>query len=89
MSKVGTYGIIHFPKGMSTLDKGIVQKIIDIRNHEKKLMEVNQEIIDSRKTLLNLQARQKILEERIRTEQDELFKLYDDKVFKCTVAFNR
>ena len=89
MPKVGTYGEIHFPKGMSLIDRDIVQKIIDIRDCEKKLLEVKQEILNTRTLLLNLQARQKNLEDTIRKEQNELFKLYDDKIFRDTVAFNR
>lgn len=89
MPKVGTYGEIHFPKGMSLIDRDIVQKIIDIRDCEKKLLEVKQEIRNARTELLNLQARQRTLEEDIRKAQNELFNLYDDKIFKCTVAFNR
>ena len=89
MPKVGTVGIIHFPKGMSRLDQAIVKKIFDIRKTERKLLEIKQEIIDSRKLLLNLQARQKILEDRISENQDELFKMYDDKLCRDTVAFNR
>lgn len=89
MPKVGTYGEIHFPKGMSTIDKHIVQKIIDIRDCEKKLLEVKAEILNTRTLLLNLQARQKKLEDTISKEQDELFELYDDKIFNSTVAFNR
>ena len=88
MPKVGN-GEIHFPKGMSKIDKGIVQKIIDIKDCEKKLLEVKQEICSTRKVLLNLQTLQGTLEDTIRKEQDELFDLYDDKVFRCTVAFNR
>ena len=89
MPKVGTYGILHFPKGMSQIDKGIVQKIFDIREYEKKLLEVKGEVLNTRAALLNLQTRQRNLEDAIRKEQDELFDLYDDKVFRCTVAFNR
>ena len=89
MPKVGTYGILHFPKGMSKLDKCIVQKIIDIKDCEKKLLEIKQEIRNTHTALLNLQARQKNLEDTIRKEQNELFDLYDDKIFRDTVAFNR
>lgn len=85
-----------FPKGMSLIDRDIVQKIIDIRDCEKNLLEVkknllevNQEILNARTALLNLQARQENLEGTIRKEQNELFKLYDDKIFRDTVAFNR
>ena len=71
MPKVGN-GKIFFPKGMSRLDRDIVQKIIDIKDCEKKLHEVKAEILNTRTLLLNLQARQENLEDTIRKEQDEL-----------------
>ena len=45
-----------FPKGMSRIDRDIVQKIIDIKDCEKKLLEVKQEILNTRTALLNLQT---------------------------------
>lgn len=89
MPKVRINGVCCFPKGTSKFDRDIVQKIIDIKDCEQKLVEIKQEIRDTRTVLLNLQARQITLEDTIRKEQDELFDLYDDKVFRCTVAFNR
>ena len=78
-----------FPKGMPKMDKCIVQKIIDIKDCEKKLLEIKGEVLNTRTALLNLQTRQRNLEDAIRKEQDELFKLYDDKILRDTVGFNR
>ena len=89
MPKVGTYGEIHFPKGMTRLDQEIVKKVINIKDCEKKVVEINQEIHNARAVILNLQTRQRNLEATIRRVQNELFDLYDDKVFRDTVAFNR
>ena len=78
-----------FPKGMSLTDRDIVQKIIDIRDCELKLIDTEKEILRTEKEKMNLQARKSVLETKIHQMQDELFKLYDDKILRDTVGFNR
>lgn len=82
-------GKLCFPKRMSTLDKNIVQKVWDIRKSEKELKSIELEKISHQQELLNLQARQRELESSIRKNHDELLKLYDEKIWRDTVAFNR
>ena len=87
MPKVRINGVCCFPKGTSKLDASIIQK--NIRDCEQNLAEVKQEIRNIHTALLNLQVRQGNLEDTIRKEQDELFELYDNKIFRDTVGFNR
>lgn len=89
MPKVRSDGELYFPKRMSTLDKNIVQKVWEIRKSEKELKSIELEKISRQQELLNLQARQRELESSIRKNHDELLKLYDDKIWRDTVAFNR
>ena len=90
MPKVRMLGTPFFlPKGMSQVDGNIIQKIIDIRECELKLIDTEKEILRTEKEKMNLRAREQYLKETIRQEQDALFKLYDDKILYCTVGFNR
>ena len=77
------------PKGTSQVDGNIIQKIIDIRDYELKLIDTEKEILCTEREKMNLQARKRTLETKIHQMQDELFKLYDDKILHCTVGFNR
>ncbi len=81
--------LFFLPKGMSQVDGNIIKKILDIRGYELQQLNVQEEILNAEKTIRNLRAREQYLKETIRQEQDELFKLYDDKILHCTVGFNR
>ena len=78
-----------FPKGMSLTDRDIVQKIIDIRDCELKLIDTEKEILRTEKEKMNLHTHKRTLDAIIREKQGELFKLYDDKILRDTVRFNR
>ena len=90
MSKVRMLGTpFSLPKGTSQVDGNIIKKILDIRDYELQQLNVQEEILNAEKTIRNLRAREQYLKETIRQEQDELFKLYDDKILRDTVGFNR
>ena len=90
MPKVRLLGTPFFlPKGTSQVDGNIIQKIIDIRDCELKLIDTEKEILRTEKEKMNLQALKRTLETKIHQMQDELFKLYDDKILRDTVGFNR
>lgn len=80
---------VYFPKRMPQIDRDIITKVIEVRNAEKSLLFCESEILQTRKQILNLEARKREIEKNISTLRDELLKLYDDKIWKGTVCCNR